>query len=44
MELLSRTGFEALITGRTDEPEVSRRWVRRLIRGHELEVPELRVA
>ena len=44
MELLSRPEFETLITGPTDEPEVVRLWVRRLIRGHEHEFPELRVA
>lgn len=44
MELLSRVEFEALITAPTAEPEVIRRWVRRLIHGHEHEFPELRVA
>ncbi len=44
MELLSRTEFERLITAPTDDPGVIQRWVRRLIRGHEHEFPELRVA
>lgn len=44
MELLSRSEFAALITAPTDDSEVVRRWVRRLIQGHEHEFPELRVA
>ena len=44
MELLSRSEFEALITAPTNDSEVARRWVRRLIHGHEHEFPELRVA
>ena len=44
MELLSRAEFAALITAPTDEPDVVRRWVRRLIHGHEHEFPGLRVA
>ena len=44
IELLSRTEFERLITAATDEPGVIQRWVQRLIRGHEHEFPELRVA
>ncbi|NLF67842.1 MAG: hypothetical protein GX575_02180 [Candidatus Anammoximicrobium sp.] len=44
MELLSRTDFERLITAPTDDPKVIQRWVRRLIRGHEHEFPELQVA
>ena len=44
MELLTRSEFGALVTRPTDEPEVVRRWIQRLIRGHEHEFPELRVA
>jgi hypothetical protein len=44
MELLSRAEFETLITAPTDEPEVTQRWVRCIIRGHEHEFPALQVA
>ena len=44
MALLSRREFEALVASPTEEPEVVQRWMRRLIRGHEREFPELRVA
>ena len=44
MELLSRKNFESLVTAPADDPEVVRRWVRCIIRGHEHEFPELRVA
>ena len=43
-QLLSHTEFETLISAPTDEPEVVQRWVRSIIRGHEHEFPELRVA
>jgi hypothetical protein len=41
---LNRTDFESLIIGPTDEPEKIRRFVQRLIRGHEHEFADLRVA
>ena len=44
MELLNRQEFESLMTAPTDEPEVARRWFRCIIRGHEQEFPESRVA
>ena len=44
MEPLSRSDFESRITAPTDEPEVVQRWVRCLVRGHESDFPELRVA
>ena len=44
MQLLSQTEFESLVTAPTEEPEVIQRWLRRLIRGHEHEFPDLRVA
>ena len=44
MELLCRDEFESLLTSSTDEPEVVQRWVRRIIRGHEHEFPDLQVA
>jgi len=44
MEQLNHTEFETLITAPTDEPEVVRRWVQCVIRGHEREFPDLRVA
>jgi hypothetical protein len=43
MELISREDFERLLNN-PDEPEVANRWVRRLIRGHEREFPNLQVA
>jgi hypothetical protein len=43
-EPLNRTEFESLIIGPTDEPEKIRRFVQRLIRGHEHEFADLRVA
>ncbi|MEM9367473.1 MAG: hypothetical protein AAGD07_15890, partial [Planctomycetota bacterium] len=43
MELISRDEFEHLIKYPAD-PEVAERWVRRIIRGHELEFPGIRVA
>jgi hypothetical protein len=44
MELLTRAEFETLITARIDEPEITQRWVRCIVRGHEHEFPGLRVA
>ena len=44
MERLSRREFETLVTSPTEEPDVLQRWMRRLVRGHEREFPELRVA
>ncbi len=38
---LTRAEFEALLRQPTDEPEVTQRWIRRIIRGHEHEFPEL---
>lgn len=38
MELLGRQEFEDLIN-RLEDPEVAKRWLRRLIRGHENELP-----
>jgi hypothetical protein len=43
MELISWEEFERLINN-PDEPEVANRWVRRIIRGHEREFPNLQVA
>lgn len=44
MERLGRNEFESLLTNPTDEPELVKRWVRRIIRGHEHEFPELKAA
>ena len=44
MELLSRDEFETLLQNPTDEPEVAIRWVRRIIRGHEHDFPNMQVA
>jgi len=44
MTMLSRTEFEAILTAPADDSDMLKRWVRRLIRGHEHEFPELRVA
>lgn len=41
LEVLSHAQFEAVLTGPTDDPDVTRLWVRRIIRGHEHEFPEL---
>jgi hypothetical protein len=43
MELISREEFERLVKN-PDESEVAKRWVRRIIRGHECEFPSLQVA
>jgi hypothetical protein len=44
MEELNVTDFKTLITAPIDDPEVVRRWVRCIIRGHEHEFPKLQVA
>ncbi len=38
---LTHAEFEALLKSPTDDPEVTRLWVRRIIRGHEHEFPKL---
>jgi hypothetical protein len=38
---LTRAEFEALLRQPTDDPEVTRLWIRRIIRGHEREFPAL---
>ncbi len=38
---LTRTEFEILLRQPTNDPEVTRLWIRRIIRGHEREFPEL---
>jgi hypothetical protein len=43
MELISREEFERLLNN-PNEQEVAKRWVRRIIRGHEREFPDLQVA
>jgi hypothetical protein len=43
MELLSLEEFERLLEN-PKEPDVAKRWVRRLIRGREREFPNLQVA
>ena len=44
MELLGRDEFERLVKNPPDEPELVDRWLRRIIRGHEHEFPNLQVA
>jgi hypothetical protein len=44
MELLSRDEFATLLRSPIEEPEVAIRWVRRIIRGHEREFPNIQVA
>lgn len=44
LEILSRSEFEALLKQPTDDTDVTRLWVKRIIRGHELQFPELEVA
>lgn len=41
LEHLGRHEFETLLHQPTDDPEVARMWVRRIIRGHEHEFPGL---
>ena len=43
MELIGRDAFEHLLNN-PDEPEITKRWVRRIIRGYEREFPNLQVA
>jgi hypothetical protein len=38
---LTRDEFEVLLRQPTNDPEVTRLWIRRIIRGHEDEFPEL---
>jgi len=40
LEVLPRAEFEALLMQPRENPEVTRLWVRRIIRGHEHEFPE----
>jgi N12 class adenine-specific DNA methylase len=44
LQRLTRAEFEALLVRQTDDAEVKRLWIRRLIRGHEHEFPELEAA
>ena len=44
MEVISRDEFERLLSTPTDEPEIANRWVRRIIRGHEHDFPNLEAA
>ncbi len=41
LDRLGRSEFETLLQQPTDDSEVARSWVRRIIRGHEHEFPEL---
>lgn len=41
LKYLTRDEFEALLTQPVDDPEVTRLWIRRIIRGHECEFPQL---
>jgi hypothetical protein len=43
MKLMGRDEFERLLND-PNEAEVAQRWVRRIIRGHEREFPNLQVA
>ena len=40
---MSRSEFEAMLRRQANDPEAARLWVRRIIRGHEHESPELDV-
>lgn len=44
LEIIDRAEFEALLTQPKDDPEVIHLWVRRIIRGHEHDFPELDAA
>jgi hypothetical protein len=44
MEELGDAEFKTFVTAPTDDPEVVRRWLKCIVRGHEQEFPELRVA
>ena len=41
LQCLTRTEFEELLRGEPFDAEVRRLWVRRILRGHETEFPEL---
>ena len=41
LECLPRAEVERLLTGASDDPEVTRLWLRRVLRGHEHEFPDL---
>jgi len=41
LEVLTHAQFEAVLKEPTDDPQVTRLWVRRIIRGHEHEFPQL---
>ena len=41
LKILTVAEFEALLNEPSDDPEVTRLWVHRIIRGHEDEFPEL---
>ncbi|MDA1053488.1 MAG: hypothetical protein O3C40_23815 [Planctomycetota bacterium] len=43
MELISKEEFNELLTKPMD-PKVAKRWIKRIVRGHEEEFPELLVA
>jgi hypothetical protein len=43
MELIGREEFERLLRAPRD-PDVANRWLRRIVRGHEHEFPNLQVA
>lgn len=43
MEMVSQKEFNELLTDPKD-PEVAKRWIKRIVRGHEEEFPELLVA
>lgn len=44
MTMLSRAEFEEMLTASAVDSDVLQRWIQRLVRGHEHEFPELRVA
>jgi hypothetical protein len=44
LEMLQRPMFDSLVEGSATEPEVVHRFILRIVRGHEQEFPELRVA
>ena len=44
LEQLSRAGFESLLENWRQDPESAQLWIRRIVRGHEQEFPQLEVA
>ena len=44
LEMLERPMFDLLVDGSAIEPDVVHRFILRIVRGHEQEFPELRVA